>query len=78
MDHSLVIPKQIQMTGMLVSDDLFDKNWKIVIARKKVSIPFNTYGTTVYFYSRVSNQLEITECTNIIMTGETEWGVQSD
>ena len=38
---------------MPVSDYLFDHNQKFGIATKKVFIPFNTDGTTVYFYPRV-------------------------
>ena len=76
MDHSLIFENQIQMTLMPVSSDLFDENWNLVIDQKKVFIPFRNYGTTVYFDSRVPNQREITECTHIIIMGETEWGHQ--
>ena len=36
-------------------------------------IPFGTDRKTVYFYSRVPTLREITECTHIAMTGDTEW-----
>ena len=57
--------------GMSVSDDLFDENWKLGIAHKKVVIPLNTDETTVDFDSRVPTQHNIMEYTHIIMTGET-------
>ena len=58
------------MTVILVSDDLFDYNWKLGIAHKNLFIPFKTDGTIVYFDPIVPTQREITECTNIIMTDE--------
>ena len=58
------------MTVILVSDDLFDDNWKLGISHKNLFIPFKTDGTIVYFDPIVTTQREITECTNIIMTDE--------
>ena len=57
---------------MPVFDELFDNNWKFVIAHRKVFITSNIDETTVYFDSRVPTHDEIMECNNIIMTGETE------
>ena len=39
MDHSLINPNQIPMTGILVYDDPFDDNWNLGISHKKVFIP---------------------------------------
>ena len=77
MDHSLINPNQIRTTGIPVSDDPFDTTRKLGIAHDKVFIPFSTDGTTVYFDTRVPTQREITECTHIVMTGDTEWDPQS-
>ena len=76
MDHSLINPNEILMMGMPVYDNPFDNNWNFGID-KNVFIPFKTDGTTVYFDPRVPTQCEITECTHIITTGETEWDPQS-
>ncbi len=73
MDHLLINPNQIRMTGTPVSDDPFDATRKLGIAHEKVFIPFSTDGTTVYFDTRVPTQREMTECTRIVMTGDTEW-----
>ena len=70
MDHSLTNSNQMQMTGMLVSDEQFDYNRKLGIAHKRVSIPFKTGVTKIYFDSIVPTQCEITECAHVIMTGE--------
>ena len=48
MDHSLMNPNQIWMTGIPVSDDPFDYNRKLGIACKKMFIPLRTDGNTVY------------------------------
>ena len=77
MDHSLIIPNKIQVTGMTVSDDQFDDKRMLDIAPQKVLIPFNNDRTTVYADSSIQNQHDITECTNIIITGEMEWGPKS-
>ena len=60
MYHSLINPNQIKMAGMPVLDYPFDKNLKISIAHEKVFILFATDGMTVYFYSRVPTQRDIT------------------
>ena len=72
MYHSLMKPNQLRMTRIPVSDDLLYDNWKLGNSHKKVFITFKTYRTTVYFDSRVLTQHDITKCTHIIVTVETE------
>ena len=74
MNHSLVNPNKILITGMSFSDDPFDENWELGISHEKVSIPFKTDRGKVYFDSIVPTQRDITECSHIIMTGKMKWG----
>ena len=53
MDHSLVNPNQIRMTGTPVSDDPFDATRRLGIQHDDLFIPFETDGTTVYFQYHV-------------------------
>ena len=76
MYHSLINPNQIQMIGISVSDELFDENRKLGISYKKFFIPFQNYGTTVYFYLRAPTQHKTMEWNHIITTVETEWDPQ--
>ena len=78
MDKSLINTNQIWMTGMSVSDGLFDDNWNMGISHKKVFIPFRTDKTTVYFDSRFTTQRELMEGNHIIIMDETEWDTQYD
>ena len=71
MDHSLINPNKIPIMVSPVSDEPFDENQNLGVAKKKVLIPFKTNITTVYFYSRVPTRREIMECNHNIMTGET-------
>ena len=71
MDHFLIDPNHIRMAGIPVSDYPFDKNKNIGIFNEKLLIRFGTDGTTVYFDSRVPIKLEITECSHIVMMGDT-------
>ena len=64
------------MTGMSVSDGLFDDNRNMGISHKKVFIPFRTDKTTVYFDSRFTIQRELMEGNHIVMISETEWDTQ--
>ena len=77
MDHSLINPNQIRMTGTPVSDDPFDSTRRLGIAHPKVFIPFKTDGTAVYFDTRVPTHKEMAECTRIVMTGDSEWDPSS-
>ena len=72
MDHSLINPNQIRMSGITVSDDTFDENIKLGIAHEKVFVPFSTDGTTVYFSSMVPTQREIMECNHSVVIGDTK------
>ena len=53
-------------------DDPFDNNQNLGIAYEKVFTPFGTDEKTVYFDSIVQTQREIAECTQIVMTGDTD------
>ena len=55
MDHLLVNPNQIRMSGIPVSEYPFGNNRNLCIAHEKLLIPFSTDGTTVYFNSRFPN-----------------------
>ena len=77
MDHSLINPNQMRMTGTSVSDDPFDSTRKFGINHEKLFIPFSTDGTCVYFDTRVPTEQERNECTRIVMTGDTEWDPSS-
>ena len=57
---------------MPVSDDLFDENQKLGIARKNIYMHFGTDGTTVYFDSIFPTQSYIMVFNNIIITGYME------
>ena len=49
MDHSLVNPNHIRMTGTPVLDDPFDTTRRLWIHHEDTFIPFKTDGKTVYF-----------------------------
>ena len=73
MDHLLVNPNQIRMTGTPVSDDPFYSTRAIRIKHEDVFIPFRTDGTAIYFDTLVPTKEERAECSWLIMTGDTEW-----
>jgi len=70
MDHSLVNPNQIRVTGFPVSDDPFDDTRGFGIQTPNLFIPFKTDGTTVYFDTEVPTEQEILECPHIVMTDD--------
>ena len=53
MDHSLVNPNQIRMTGTPVSDNPFDSTRALGINHEDAFIPFRTDGTSIYFDTRI-------------------------
>ena len=77
MDHSLVNPNHIRVTGTPVSDDPFDSTRVLGIKHEDAFIPFRTDGTTIYFDTRVPTKEERAECSWLIMTGDTEWDPSS-
>ena len=58
MDHLLVNPNQIRVTGIPVSDDPFDKTCNISIDHDHMFIPFQAEGTTIYFNTQVPTETE--------------------
>ena len=58
MDHLLVNPKKIHMTGTPVSDEPFDTTFRLGIHHEYALIPFKTDGTTVYFDTHVLIEAE--------------------
>ena len=71
MDHSLVNPNQIRMTGTPVYDDPFDSNRALGIKHEEAFIPFRTNDTAIYFDTRVPTKEERAECSWLIITGDT-------
>jgi hypothetical protein len=51
MDHSLINPNQIRITGIPVNDNPFDLSKPFGIDHPEVHIPFATDGATVYLTS---------------------------
>jgi len=73
MDHSLINPNQIRITGIPLSDNPFDKSKELGIDTTSCFVPFKTAGTTIFFESRVPSHEEIMSCTHINMTLDSEW-----
>ena len=73
MDHSLVNPIQIRVTGIPVSDDPFEETYNLGIDHNHMFIPFQEEGTTIYFITRVTTETERSQCTWVTMTGDNEW-----
>jgi hypothetical protein len=73
LDHSLINPNQIRVTGIPVCDDPFDRYRKLGIETDMVQIPFRTDGNTIYFVSRVPTQEELDDCPYITLTDDMEW-----
>jgi hypothetical protein len=73
LDHSLINPNQIRVTGTPVCDDPFDRHRKLGIDTEETYIPFHTDGNTIYFVSRVPTQEELDDCPYITLTGDNEW-----
>ena len=73
MDHSLINPNQIRVTGIPLSDNPFDKTKELGIESDQCLIPFNCDGTTIFFNTQVPTNEEIECCEHITMTEETEW-----
>jgi hypothetical protein len=51
LDHSLINPNQIRVTGIPVCDDPYDRYRHLGIDIGEFTIPFQTEGNTNYFVS---------------------------
>ena len=71
MDHSLVNPNQIHITGTPVSDNPFDTTRQLGIPHEYAFLPFKIDVKTVYFDTHVPTGSERAQCTCITMTGDT-------
>ena len=77
MDHSLINPNQIRLTGTPVSDDPFDDTRRLGIDHPTSFVPFETNGTCIYFDTHVPTESEILHCSHVVMTEDTEWDPSS-
>jgi hypothetical protein len=75
MDHSLINPNQIRITGIPVNDDPFDMSRPFGIGHPGAYIPFSTEGATIYFRSRTptNEELDHYKYRQIELTDDTEW-----
>jgi hypothetical protein len=73
LDHSLINPNQINVTGIPVCDDLYDRYHHLGIDIGKFMIPFQTKGNTIYFILRVPTSDELVECQYITLTDDADW-----
>lgn len=73
LDHSLINPNQIRITGIPVCDDPFDRYRNLGIDLGDFHIPFQTEGNTIYFDSRVPTTEELENCQFISLTDDEDW-----
>ena len=73
MDHSLVNPNHIRMTGTPVSGDNFDSTRALGIKHEDAFVPFRTDGTAIYFDTQFPTKEEISECSWLILTKDKKW-----
>ena len=75
MDHSLINPNQVRMTGISLCDDPFDPNRAlgIDIESHPLFIPFQLKGTTIFFETRRPKPEEYFSCPRITMTSPVPW-----
>ena len=75
MDHSLINPNQIRHFGIPVSDNAYDGTRDLGIDHDDVFIPFETQGSTVFFFETfVPLDDDIERSSHIVLTdGDTEW-----
>jgi hypothetical protein len=73
LDHSLINPNQIRVTGILVCDDPYDRHRHLGINLGNLHIPFQSEGNTIYFLSRVPTSQELEDCPYVTLTGDDEW-----
>jgi hypothetical protein len=73
LDHSLINPNQIRVTGIPVCDDPYDRHRHLGIDLYEIHIPFLTEGNTIYFSSRVPTKDELDNCRYITLTDDEDW-----
>jgi hypothetical protein len=73
LDHSLINPNQIRITGIPVCDDPFDRHRSLSIDLCDFTVPFSTDGNTIYFDSQVPTVEEMENCQYISLTDDDEW-----
>ena len=75
MDHSLINPNQVRITGISLCDDPFDpiRALGIDIETHSLFIPFKTFGTTMFFETRRPKPEEYYSCPRIEMTSPVPW-----
>jgi hypothetical protein len=77
LDHSLINPNQIRVTGIPVCDDPFDRHQSLGIDLGNFTVPFHTKGNTIYFELRVPTINEMENCQYISLTDDDEWDPSS-
>jgi hypothetical protein len=79
MDHSLINPNQIWVTGIPVNSDPFNQTQPFGIDHPETFIPFATEGTTIYLTSRTptNEELDHFQFWQIELTDDDEWKPES-
>ena len=77
LDHSLINPNQIRSYGIDVWDNPFDKDRDLCIDYDDALINLTSTGTKIFFESRAPTEEELTSCTRIEMTSQSEWNPES-
>jgi hypothetical protein len=73
LDHSLINPNRIRITGIPVCDDPYDRHRSLGIDLGDFIIPFLTEGNTIYFDSRVPTMEELENFQYITLTDDDDW-----
>jgi hypothetical protein len=73
LDHSLINPNQIRVTGIPVCDDPYDRHRHLGIDLGEIQIPFQTEGNTIYFSSRVPTEEELDNHQYLTLTDVEDW-----
>jgi hypothetical protein len=77
LDHSLINPNQIRVTGIPVCDDPYDQYRYLGIDMGDIHIPFQADGSTIYFNSRVPTKEELETCPYLTLTDDEDWDLTS-
>jgi hypothetical protein len=73
LDHSLINPNQIRVTGIPVCDDPYDRYQHLRIDLGDIHIPFRTEGNTIYFDSHVPTKEELQNCQYVTLMDDDDW-----
>jgi hypothetical protein len=73
LDHLLINPNQIWITGIPVCDDPFDPHRSLGINLGDLKVLFETKGNTIYFNLRVPTIKEMENCQYISLTNDEDW-----